>query len=649
MKELRLVAPLHHNSGYAKAGRALLASAIAAGYSVEAVETDLDSGVSVSVDGHARRWHAPKFRNTPRPAVQEAELRQALGNRVSADAPTLILNPPHGLSNFPEWCDGPRIGLTMLEADTLNPLWANAARNVDLLLAPSPWNVETLTRDVKGVCTQLFPLCVDERLWSPSPQPLSRAAGRGAIDRPDFLFCSVFSTCERKGWRALIQAFSEEFTGESVGLLLKPSRIAEVEELKEWACERGAWVRILDDQLTDAEMAEFYRAADCFVLPSAEGFGLTFIEAMMCGLPVIGLDKGGTQQIVTEENGYPIPSSMVPCIGQLPQIYRSDHRWPQAAVPDIRAAMRRAVSDGDPSPQPLSRAAGRGAILNESAVSEWGREAIGRRLQKLVDYANSSFGYSPVCELPSRAAPPGVAIVTTHNHLEATKRCVASLREHSPGLEIVLADDHSTDGTLEWGTFAGLIVISCEIEGNVSASRERVLQAWRGTLAPGPSPLKGEGGTEAPFVVFLDNDVEVMAGWWEELAGIMAAHPEIGVLAPRKVYKSTGRTQNVGNKLRLNAWTYPLSLSRSIVWCDYVETACMVIRPEVWRAVHFDPQFPIFYEDADFCMQARALGWEIAATADVTVIHDAHTTSTPRQGETELRRMAFLRKWRDML
>jgi GT2 family glycosyltransferase/glycosyltransferase involved in cell wall biosynthesis len=621
LKELRLVAPLHHNSGYAKAGRALLAAAMADGYTVEAVETDLDTGQSVFLDGHIERWQVPKFRSTDRPAVQEAELRQSLGNKVSKNAPTLILNPPHGLSNFPEWCGGPRIGLTMLEADTLNPLWAQAARNVDLLLAPSPWNVETLTRDVKGVCVQHFPLCVDERLWSPT------GPKREVEKRPDFLFCSVFSTCERKGWRSLIQAFSEEFPGENVGLLLKPGRFKEVDELAQWACERGAWVEVVDEELTDPQMAEFYRAADCFVLPSAEGFGLTFVEAMMCGLPVIGLDKGGTEQIVTEENGYPIPSAMVPCVGQLPQIYRSDYRWPAAAVPDIRAAIRKAVSDG---PGPFPRVSGQ-------AVVTWGRGAIRRRLEKLVDYARSSFGYSSVCELPRSAAPAGVAVITTHNHLEATKRCVASLREHSPQLQIILADDCSTDGTVQWAADEKLRCYSLtRAPGNVSATREAMLELLRQNDDP-------------PFVVFLDNDVEVSAGWWETLTGIMAANPEIGILAPRKVYKSSGRTQNVGNKLRLNGWSYPLSLSRPIVWCDYVETACMVIRPEVWQACHFDPQFPIFYEDTDFCMQARALGWEIAATADVTVIHDAHTTSTPRQDETELRRMAFLKKWKDML
>src|SRR5205085_2273809 len=103
-----------------------------AGYAVEAVETEcyeVHGSAEPEPTLHAQyAWRA-------RPAVQEAELRQALATRVSDDAPTLLFHPPDALNAYAEY-SGFRIGYTMLESDTLVPQWGRACRNVDALLTP---------------------------------------------------------------------------------------------------------------------------------------------------------------------------------------------------------------------------------------------------------------------------------------------------------------------------------------------------------------------------------------------------------------------------------------------------------------------------------------------------------------------------------
>lgn len=55
----------------------------------------------------------------------------------------------------------------------------------------------------------------------------------------------------------------------------------------------SAYVRFLGKVDNDA-LPDLYRAADLFALPSTgEGFGITFIEAMACGTPAIGIAAGG--------------------------------------------------------------------------------------------------------------------------------------------------------------------------------------------------------------------------------------------------------------------------------------------------------------------------------------------------------------------
>lgn len=57
------------------------------------------------------------------------------------------------------------------------------------------------------------------------------------------------------------------------------------------------------------EMPDVYRGSDLFVLPSEnETFGQVFIEAMSCGVPVIGTKVGGIPEIISDSyNGYLVP------------------------------------------------------------------------------------------------------------------------------------------------------------------------------------------------------------------------------------------------------------------------------------------------------------------------------------------------------
>jgi glycosyltransferase involved in cell wall biosynthesis len=81
------------------------------------------------------------------------------------------------------------------------------------------------------------------------------------------------------------------------------------ENLKGLAAEIGVGDRVdFAGEVSDAELAAYYRACDIFVLPSrtvqrngyweGEGFGFVYIEAALAGKPVIGSRDGGAGEAV---------------------------------------------------------------------------------------------------------------------------------------------------------------------------------------------------------------------------------------------------------------------------------------------------------------------------------------------------------------
>jgi len=56
--------------------------------------------------------------------------------------------------------------------------------------------------------------------------------------------------------------------------------------------------------ILDEDLPFYYQAADFFILPTKwlEGFGLVTLEAMACGIPVLGTPVGGTKEILTKFN-----------------------------------------------------------------------------------------------------------------------------------------------------------------------------------------------------------------------------------------------------------------------------------------------------------------------------------------------------------
>ena len=141
---------------------------------------------------------------------------------------------------------------------------------------------------------------VDGRLFGPAPDRAALRTRLGLCDT-DKVMLTVRRLVPRMGLETLFAAFARvrrEARGAKLVVVgdgeLRPS----LEALRDHFGMAGD-VRFLGI-VTDAELVQWYQAADLFVLPtvSYEGFGLATVEALACGTPVVGTTVGATPEIL---------------------------------------------------------------------------------------------------------------------------------------------------------------------------------------------------------------------------------------------------------------------------------------------------------------------------------------------------------------
>jgi hypothetical protein len=613
---LRIVGPFAASSGYSKFCRAALTSALAAGFDVSAVESDYRLQVRGFADG-TRKTERLYVTDTDKiPEVQQTEVAAAKARLLPPDVPTLFCQVPVQLGGWSEYSTGPRIGWTMLESDTVHPLWARAAANVDLLLTPSPFCHAAFTRALPFVAQSVLPLPVDDRIFTPD------GPHAAVYNRPDFLFLSVFTPCERKQWRLMLHAFAEEFAGESVGILIKPacdkSQIGAVREMADWCALAGVWVKVLEEWVSEEDLAGLYRACDAFVLPAAEGFGLPYVEAALCGKPSVALDLGGAAEIVTTATGYPVEAHLSPCVGHIPALYTSEQHFPACTVQALRTAMRECVED---------RAA-KGEAAFQNAYNRFTPEALAGKLQTAVcegigQFEEEQTRYYATLGAALTCPPVEVAIFIEARDREKALSCAERVKQTVPHARIeFLCEDSLSFETEPFWTGK-----------TVQEARQTALSWFQAACYKG-------------FLVFLDESAEVHPEWWQQLCHLFALYPHIGILAPKIV--TEGGKSRIGYRQRFNGELCVSRMGRILTLADSVEFTCMAVRPEVWQHLEVDASLPYFYGSADLCAQARAFGYETGATASVAVVQTGGR-DVSKDYLREPERLQFLRKWKGAL
>lgn len=164
---------------------------------------------------------------------------------------------------------------SMFESTKLPAEWKEYIKKADLILTPSEYCKEEFKP--YGIETKVVPLGYDPTHYYPRER---------RKDKKEFVFLHYNAFNMRKGFLELLEAFSAEFQpDEPVKLILKCNNPELDVKLPPSAYPN---IQIIRADYKPAQLAELISQSDCFVFPSrGEGFGITPLESMACGTPVI--------------------------------------------------------------------------------------------------------------------------------------------------------------------------------------------------------------------------------------------------------------------------------------------------------------------------------------------------------------------------
>ena len=240
------------------------------------------------------------------------------------------------------------------------------AQQIALQRADRVWTISRYSGDQACLTNHLdrdrldfLPCAVDGEVFTPG------AKSSELIERYQLAGSKVLMTVARlwsgdpyKGVDVTIRALAEIACSFPQVKYLVIGRGDDQPRLARLAEELGVSDRVIFAGFVSTEdLVSHYRLADAYIMPSQEGFGIVYLEAMACGVPVLSGDADGSADPLQDgELGWRVP-----------------HRDPAA----VAAACIQILSGDDPRSN--------GVWLRQRVLELFGKPAFAQRLKVLLE------------------------------------------------------------------------------------------------------------------------------------------------------------------------------------------------------------------------------------------------------------------------
>jgi glycosyltransferase involved in cell wall biosynthesis len=169
--------------------------------------------------------------------------------------------------------------------------------------AHSIWTISRYSRDrlsqaneIDPKKIQILPCVVDGHVFTPAEKPSELIEKYGLSDRKVLMTVArLWSGDIYKGVDVTIRALPKIASVFAEVKYLAIGRGDDRPRLEQLAQDLGMSDRVVFAGFVPAEaLVAHYRVADAYIMPSQEGFGIVYLEAMACGIPVLAGDEDGS-------------------------------------------------------------------------------------------------------------------------------------------------------------------------------------------------------------------------------------------------------------------------------------------------------------------------------------------------------------------
>ena len=234
-------------------------------------------------------------------------------------------------------------------------------------------------------------------------------------------------------------------------------------------------------------------------------------------------------------------------------------------------------------------------------------------------------------------------VIVNFNAGEHLRSCIASVYAASGdlALEVVVVDNASRDGSATRAAedHPAVRVVENPVNRGFAAAANRGIRE-----------------TEAPFILLLNPDAEIVGGSLDTFLKVAAERPRVGALGALvrnpdgSIQPSARRVPGLGEGLVHaflgqvapdNRWSrsytmadWDRSSEREVEW---VSGSAMLLRRGAVEAVGgFDEGFFMYVEDVDLCTRLRQKGWRVAFSPELEAVHEVGVSASSHP-----RRMAY--------
>ncbi|MBD5654625.1 MAG: glycosyltransferase family 2 protein, partial [Candidatus Eremiobacteraeota bacterium] len=251
-------------------------------------------------------------------------------------------------------------------------------------------------------------------------------------------------------------------------------------------------------------------------------------------------------------------------------------------------------------------------------------EALERRGEPGTAKARTDCSGTYVVRYDIRDARKVSVIVPTRDHGDDVDRCLKSIFDapQYDNFEIIIVDNGSTEP-------ASLDVFERWTKAD---SRVRVL---RYDVPFNFSRINNYAASESDgrYLLFLNNDTEVVSPDWMAAMVEQAQRPSIGavgalLLYPDRTIQHAGAVIGVGGVAGHSHKYFPadapgyFNIVKAVNNYSAVTAACMMVRRDAFEQVGgFDERLAVAFNDIDFCLKLRAAGYRNVYLPHAILIH----------------------------